>query len=250
MQNDPAPPPPSIWAELVKDLTDLDRGIVGTVRDLFVHPRRVLEGRLRYPNPEYFAPFKLLLLVGGAYALLANAVFDYDRQVEQSIASLKQSASGQEAEYWLGFFQQVMQWIRDYQSLLALAYVPAVAWLSRMAFRRQVPEFRAHAYAWAYTYSLYYLLSMVLLAGTWLLFPTLLTSTQAPSRPGAFPASELLGGLVGGLAFVAYGFFSGRLLGLPGFARRLGLALIAFAGSLVAGTVLAAVLAGVYVLIN
>ena len=249
MQKDPVAPP-SIWAELVKDLTDLDRGIVGTLRDLFLRPRQVLEGRLRYPNPEYFAPFKLLLLVGGAYALLANTVLDYDQQVEQSIAALRPSAPDQQAQYWLGFFQQALRWIRDYQSLLALSYVPFVAWLSRWAFRRQQPEFRAHAYAWAYTNSLYYLISAVLLLVLWLLFPNAMVPPAAGAKPGELVGSAGLGGLVGLMAFVCYGYFSGRLLGIAGFGRRLALALIAFVGSLVAGTTLAALFVAAYMLLN
>lgn len=236
----PAPPKENLVAEAVTAVTDLDMGMWRSLRDSFVRPAELMRSLLAGER-HYVPALRFLVLVGGFYALVITLTTDSSAYLARALAQLELDGAGNAAmQPWLRAFRQVMIWLQQYQSLIALVFVPVIAGFSRSFFGRLQPSYRAHLYGWAYAYAQYYLV--------FLPFGVLYLRWQftQPIRPSS-PAEAIVV-LVSSLSLtvltvVMYGFLGGRLLGVVGWGKRLGLGALALLSSSILGAAIGGIVA-------
>ena len=107
-------------------LTNCDRGILFTFKELFIRPGHMLADYVSGKRIIHFQPFPMLFITAGFYGLMSQILLPA-KPVEavQTVTDLT---------FWERFFNLLEQWIDSSMSLTAIVTLPFFAWASRLAF--------------------------------------------------------------------------------------------------------------------
>ncbi len=132
-------------------LTNCDRGILFTFKELFIRPGHMLADYVSGKRIVHFQPFPMLFITAGFYGLMSQILLPA-KPVEavQTVTDLT---------FWERFFNLLEQWIDSSMSLTAIVTLPFFAWASRLAFYTPPfhpygPGTRKGLSAWIYYHTL------------------------------------------------------------------------------------------------
>lgn len=124
----------SVIDNLAYGLTNCDRGILFTFKELLFRPGHMLADYISGKRIIHFQPFPMLFITAGLYGLMSQILLPA-KPVEavQTVTDLT---------FWERFFNLLEQWIDSSMSLIAIITLPFFAWASRMAF--YTPPYRPY----------------------------------------------------------------------------------------------------------
>lgn len=120
------------WRTLGDDLlysfTNMDRGFVFTVRELFSRPGHMMREYLAGRRRCYFRPFAMLVLLAGAYLILATLLFpDFNPMVGVNLSGEQTAPSPS---------REVLEILFGHPAAFSLLLLLGIAWVTPLVFRK------------------------------------------------------------------------------------------------------------------
>jgi len=118
----------SVWAQLVKDVVDVNKGLLFTLKTLVRHPDRAVKGYLA--DRSFYSPFKLLAfsVVLETSAIAAARHFFRGKKMDEVVLQ-SPLALGIEREAFVDFYDNVMPY-------LDFMYIVPITLFTWLLFRR------------------------------------------------------------------------------------------------------------------
>lgn len=143
-----------LWHDLQHGLFHMDKGVLYSLKELFIHPGHTIKEYIDGKRVGHFKPFSLLVVLATVYGLLkhlvlAKAEFTASNLVinDVTIKSLD--------------IQAINEWISHHDAIMSLIVIPFYAVGSYVAYRKQGLNFVEHLVVNAYLSSLRIAISLV-----------------------------------------------------------------------------------------
>ncbi|SOD79813.1 DUF3667 domain-containing protein [Spirosoma fluviale] len=197
-----------LWHEISQSLWGIDRGILFTLRELFVRPGYTIREFLAGKRINHYRPLALLLLLGAIYVFVSQVLHVDLLKASQEVYSYpkpKADSPAQVNEILTKYFQV----LDENQQFGDLVMVPFIAFWCRRLFQRSGYNYPEMLVAQTFMANFGLFFSLVMLLAFWVLgdSATILTSIMSvsmliPLAYNAFAHTQLFKGKLRPLSIV------------------------------------------------
>jgi hypothetical protein len=119
-----------LWHELQHELTHLDKGILFTVKELFIRPGNTLREYIEGKRVKHFKPVSLVLVLASVYGLLSHYF-----QINLLSNNYEITGSGEKFNQINNMAVKMSEWLSEHFSVVALLFIPVFSLGTYLAFK-------------------------------------------------------------------------------------------------------------------
>ncbi len=183
-----------LWHDIQHGLLHVDKGILFTIRELFLRPGHSIREFLEGKRISHFKPISLLIVLASVYGFISH-------YLQINVLSSNIHISAEEANYGTAkaTLDRVTDWVRQHYAFIALVQVPVFALGTYLGFRKAGYNFIEHVVLNAFLTSQRLALRLVTI-------PLVYFSSNTPALGVVTSIADFTGYLI--MAWSLFQFFS------------------------------------------